>query len=113
MLHIIKKTKVLHFKFHFPLILSIILGLLFSLSTTAQTPGLIFDGLDPNNVLDPNNDGYVSLPPSETPSQFVNIGFPANINDTDVFDIRYSEIPYTAIPQLDPEPTADITKGPD
>ena len=111
--HIIKKTKVLHFKFHFPLILSIILGLLFSLSTTAQTPGLIFDGLDPNNVLDPNNDGYVSLPPSETPSQFVNIGFPANINDTDVFDIRYSEIPYTAIPQLDPEPTADITKGPD
>ncbi|WP_299058506.1 T9SS type A sorting domain-containing protein [uncultured Polaribacter sp.] len=86
--------------------------LLFILNSTAQTPGVIFEGL-PNSVLDPNGDGYVSLPPSETPSQYVNTGFPANVNATDNFDVLYSEINYVGITEVIPEPTGDLTKGPD
>ncbi|ARV05438.1 hypothetical protein BTO04_01450 [Polaribacter sp. SA4-10] len=82
-----------------------------SYNITAQTPGVIFQGT-PNTVLDPNGDGYVSLPPSETPSQYTNIGFPSNINDTDVFDVLYSEIAYAGIPEITPEPTSDLNKGP-
>ena len=76
----------------------------------AQTPGVIVEGL-PNAVLDPNGDGYVSLPPSQTPSQFTNIGFPDNILPTDVFDVLYSEIAYVGIPEITSEPTADPSKG--
>ncbi|AQS92919.1 hypothetical protein BXQ17_02030 [Polaribacter sp. BM10] len=86
--------------------------LFFYSSICAQTPGLIIEGADPNGVLDPNGDGYVSLPPSETPSQFTNVGFPANINATDVNDILYNEITYKPIPRLLPEPVGDISKGP-
>ncbi|RCS26749.1 T9SS C-terminal target domain-containing protein [Polaribacter sp. WD7] len=82
----------------------------FTLNTNAQTPGVIVEGL-PNAVLDPNGDGYVSLPPSQTPSQFTNIGFPANILPTDVFDVLYSEIAYVGIPEITSEPTGDPSKG--
>ncbi len=84
---------------------------IFSLNLIAQTPGLIYEGTDPNGVLDPNGDGYTSKPPSETPSQFTNIGFPANVNMTDVFDILYSEIEYVGFPIIEDEPLSDISKG--
>ena len=101
-----KDTPISLFRLIFPL------WILFnSLSINSQTPGVIFEGA-PNTVLDPNGDGYVSLPPSLTPSQFTNIGFPPNINATDINDVLYSEIQYVGIPEVTPEPTGDPVKGP-
>ncbi|WP_288955736.1 T9SS type A sorting domain-containing protein [uncultured Polaribacter sp.] len=83
----------------------------YTINSNAQTPGVIVEGF-PNTVLDPNGDGYVSLPPSQTPSQFTNIGFPPNILATDINDVLYSEIAYVGIPEITAEPTADLNKGP-
>jgi hypothetical protein len=92
-----------------------------AVNIAAQTPGVIVEGdltitggLYPNGThLDQNGDGYTSKPPSETPSQYTNIGFPANILATDTNDVLYSEIGYVGIPEITAEPTADLNKGPD
>ncbi|MFY0604944.1 MAG: hypothetical protein JXQ93_13475, partial [Flavobacteriaceae bacterium] len=92
------------------LVVTIVTGLH---SANAQTAGLIFEGPTGSNPMNPNGDAYVSKPPSETPPQFTNVGFPANINITDIFDILYSEIPYVPIPKAVAEPDSDLGPGPD
>ena len=86
---------------------------LFSIqSVFSQTAGLIYEGTDPNSVLDPNNDGYVSKPINQIPGATI-AGFPTFYPASIIPDILYSEIPYVAIPKFQSEPTTDLGPGPD
>jgi len=81
-------------------------------TTNAQTAGLIYEGTDPNSVLDPNNDGYVSKPMSQIPGA-VAAGFPTFYPASLIPDILYSEIAYAPIPKFAIEPIQDLGPGPD
>ena len=69
--------------------------LVFFLSASAQTPGLIYEPSS-GSVLDPNGDGYTSL---------TNQGFQFN-------DQTESEIPFVKMIFPGAEPFGDLTKGP-
>jgi hypothetical protein len=65
-------------------------------SASAQSPGQIVRRSATSTILDPNNDGYVSLP--------INTGFTTN-------DITQSEIPFKSIPLAFSEPIGDLATG--
>ncbi|AEV96889.1 hypothetical protein A4D02_30045 [Niastella koreensis] len=66
------------------------------LNASAQSPGQIVRRSSASAVLDPNNDGYVSLP--------LNTGFTTS-------DITQSEIPFKSIPPSFIEPIGDLATG--
>jgi hypothetical protein len=79
-------------------LMMMLIALLLSAGTFAQTPGVIFDPATGygKTVLDRNGDGYTSAS---------NSGFTTN-------DVTQSEMSFTAIPQLSAEPNGDILRGP-
>jgi|GEM_PF-628280 len=66
------------------------------LNASAQSPGQIVRRSSASSVLDPNGDGYISLP--------ANTGFTTS-------DITQSEIPFKSIPPAFTEPIGDLATG--